>query len=316
MIINILVCTLNEEKNISKRLHNLLELSLPQNLAVTIHIIDNGSIDSTCSNANKVSISSNYPIYVHKLPAIGKCAALFWAFENLKADIYLMTDANTVFSSDALVEILNSITKTGRVGVLVGNSRSVQSSDLQELIEKNNWHLQVRVLLEKSLGFFSGANGAFYAVTWEAVDGIWKLPPIRNDDFAISVYAAAYGSVRYIKNAIAYEVEDLSLPQIYKQKYRDALGHFQAICWILSYCQKNQLYSYMVVFFRISYWFLPSLLFMYSFYFFGFLQAINLFVFLQFSPRFRRLTTRVFALTHGFIVGIFRTPPVSWNTIR
>ena len=316
MNISVLVCTLNEAVNIEARLKNLRALHVPVDVDISIHVLDNGSSDETCVLAKAIGSTPGSPIFLHVLGPIGKCAALFWAFEHLHAEYYLLTDANTVFERNVLTVLFQAIKVHPSCGVFVGNTRSVHS-EVQgvEFVERKKASLPTRMRMEQRLRVFTGANGACFAVGRHVIDGIWSAPPIRNDDFAITVYAASHGSVCYLSEARAYEVEDLTLTQAFHQKYRDALGHHQAIRWLLDYCGDTAVGRKAVVF-RLCYWSFPLLLALFAFLAFGLLVSGVIILILQVFPRLRQVTVRIIALYFGCFFGYLNPPPVRWTTER
>ncbi len=316
MKILVLVCTLNEAVNIQARLKNLCALEVPQGVDYSIHVLDNGSSDETCMLAKAASVTLEYPIFLHVLGPIGKCAALFWAFEHLHADYYLLTDANTVFEHNVLRVLWQSILQHPRSCVFVGNTRSVRSdAHGVEFVVRENAVLPSRMRLEQRLRVFTGANGGCYAVAHRAIDGIWTAPSIRNDDFAISVYAAARGTVCYMSHARAYEVEDLTLIQTFRQKYRDALGHHQAIRWLSGYCANTSMRR-KAIFFRLCYWSLPLFFVLFACLTLGPLSSVTSALIMQVIPRMRRVTIRTVALYVGYFFGYLNPPSVRWSTSR
>ena len=117
MNIAVLICTLNEESNISHRIANFKALALPDFYQINFHFLDNGSTDKTCSMV--LDQKNNKNIFLHKLDPIGKCGALFWAFENISADYYLLTDANTIFEANAIINLVKGIAVNPDSGVYV-----------------------------------------------------------------------------------------------------------------------------------------------------------------------------------------------------
>ena len=316
MKIYLLVCTLNEARNIQARLENLRNLYVPSDIDFSIHVLDNGSSDETCALAKKVSLTPGCPIVVHTLDPIGKCAALFWAFEKLPADYYLLTDANTVFGHDVLRILCISLRAHPNCGLFVGNTRSVRSAtSCAEFLARKNANLPTRMRMKEHLKIFTGANGACYAVNRRAVHGIWAYLAVRNDDFIISVYAASRSSVCYLRNAKAYEVENLTVTRSFHQKYRDALGHHQAICWLQKCCGDTECGRKATVL-RLCYWSFPLLIALFSFLVLGPLVSGVIALLLQIFPRVRGVTVRIAALYIGYISGFIKQPPVRWMTLR
>lgn len=313
MKISILVCTLNEESNIERRILNLLELRIPRHVILDIHVLDNGSTDNTYKIAEKFTNLSGVRVCAHKLGGIGKCSALFWAYENLSSDYYIMTDANTVFNSSGIIEIIGSIRKNKKSTLHIGNFRSVTSAEAGEFFFAQMQGMSSRHGIEGYMNFTSGANGACYCIKSEAIDGIWKYPAVRNDDFVISVYAANSGSVSSVPNAKAYEVENLTAREAFHQKYRDALGHYQAVIWLLRYSLDFKVL--ISVLFRLFYWSIPGGVALLLFFLLGWPSLLLLLAFV-FIGRVRTLLIRTAALYAGFLVGIIKPPSSSWRTKR
>ena len=311
MKISILICTLNEEGNISKRISNLKSLKIPDSCVVDVHVLDNGSTDDTCQIAESLKDDCNINIDVRILGPIGKCAALFWAYQHLDSDYYIMTDANTVFDSLYVVETLRYINKGKRSYLYIGNFRSIRDVHSGEEFFHNDSEMPLRHRVESFLRITSGANGACYCVSSEAVSDIWKFPAVRNDDFIISIYAFSKGLSSTIPTAKAYEVENLSFVEVFSQKYRDALGHYQAVTWLLVNLHTERVYF--SIFFRLLYWLVPVFLLLFLF----FLPYFSIFfILLPFFQGGGRLIVRSAALYIGLVAGIIRKPAVSWDTKR
>jgi len=314
MKITILVCTLNEEVNIQSRIINLASLERPENLELEVYILDNGSTDKTYEIACNLCNVYDIPIQVCKLGSIGKCASLFWAYENVDSDYFLMTDANTVFNSSYVIETVRAIRSNEKSMVYIGNFKSVLSSKDGENFLSNNSSMSIRHVVEEYFNVTSGANGACYCVNSKSIVDIWKFPAVRNDDFVISVYAFSHGSAKILPRAKAYEVENLSSLEVFQQKYRDALGHHQAITWLLNLSFSLKLYLSVIL--RLIYWsafIFLTILFIYLFGWWGFYTLLLAFILVK---RVRRLFLRGFALYVGYIVGLVKKPEAKWITKR
>ncbi|MHB1014752.1 MAG: glycosyltransferase family 2 protein [Desulfurivibrionaceae bacterium] len=309
-----LVCTLNEAVHIESRILNLRSLHIPGKVEYEIHVLDNGSVDATREIAGRIVEVSGAPVMVHQLEPIGKCGALFWAFQNLTADYYLLTDANTVFAKSVLAEVAAAISQHPEAGLFIGNFRSVKSGDQGSRFLASDAPMPLRLRIEMKLDICTGANGGCYCVKQEALDDIWFAPPVRNDDFIISIFASSRASVQFVERVKAYEVENLIALQSFRQKYRDALGHHQAISWILH--NTSGLRSRIAVLFRLMYWMTPAVaglttLAVFHWYIVG-VAALGL----AMSSRIRMTGVRTVALYAGYIAGMFRSPPVRWSPAR
>jgi glycosyltransferase involved in cell wall biosynthesis len=310
--VSVLICTLNEELNIFDRISNLKSLILPNFVQFEIHVLDNGSTDKTC--ARVLSFPSNENIFLHQLDPIGKCGALFWAFENIPSDYYLLTDANTIFEASAIVNLVMGIKLNPNKGVYVGNFRSVRSKDQGDLFFLGLQKMPLRIAIENFLGIFTGANGGCYCVSKNSIKNIWHTQAVRNDDFIISVYCASKQGVVFLENVKACEIENLTNSEIFKQKYRDALGHYQAMRWI--YSNIECIFSRItILLFRFFLWFTPLLILLYLLLFHPYLLLIAISI-SSLSAKTRRIVLRLFSLYAGFFIGILKSPKTSWTPIR
>lgn len=309
-----LVCTLNEAVHIESRILNLRSLHIPPGVEFEIHVLDNGSADATREIAGRIAEVSDTPVTVHQLEPIGKCGALFWAFQNLTSDYFLLTDANTVFAKHVLAEVATEISQHPEAGLLIGNFRSVKSRDQGSRFLVSNVAMPLRLRIEMKLNICTGANGGCYCVKREAIDAIWLAPPVRNDDFIVSVFASSRAPVRFVKRVKAYEVENFTARQSFWQKYRDALGHHQAISWILH--NTAGLRPCIAVLFRLMYWMTPAVAGLTALAVFGWYVVGVAILGLATSSRIRMTGVRTVALYAGYIAGMFRSPPVRWSPAR
>ncbi len=314
MKIAALVCTLNEAVHIGPRLANLMSQDIPEGVTFSVHVLDNGSTDATVAIANAAARDAPFPICVHVLPPIGKCAALFWAFENLQQDLFVLTDANTVFAPAVIRAFYDNVSSSAGNGLYVGNTRSVAEDQQGKAFLASQAPMPSRMRGERAMGISTGANGACYGVRRVAVDGIWQHPPVRNDDFVISVYAGARHGVAFVENARAYEAEAPVLWRVWRQKYRDALGHNQAIFWILRAVPTPG--SIWAVAVRLAYWSLPFLLVAAGFLVLGWYLFPVAGLLLAISRKLRLTAARTLALALGYIAGAIKPPAPKWQTQR
>lgn len=314
MKIAVLVCTLNEEQNIHSRLANLNALSVPEGVELEINVLDNGSIDRTCDIAAAMASESVYPVRIHEFGPIGKCGALFRAFSLLSADYYVLTDANTIFAPTVISSVSSAIQSHPESGVFVGNFRSVKTAENGATFFSGAQKMPLRMRMEHTLGVFTGANGGCYCVRADLVSKLGTVCPVRNDDFFISVCAASFSSARSLPNMRAFEVEDLTASQAYQQKFRDALGHYQAIKAILAHARNG--HAWLAVLLRLFYWLVPLLVLMGLVGVCGPVIAAVGSVFLFLMPKTRRTVVRTIALYAGFVTGVVRPPTVAWETRR
>lgn len=92
--VSIVVPAFNEEKNIARKVENLLALNYPAEL-VEVLVVDNASTDKTRL------IASSYPVRVLQSPR-GKINAINEGIREAINDIIVVTDADTVLHPDAI----------------------------------------------------------------------------------------------------------------------------------------------------------------------------------------------------------------------
>ena len=308
--IALLIATKNEEVNIEQRLANIADCIMPEGFLVDILVLDNGSTDGTIRKVEQFETQSALSIKPISLPSIGKCGALFWAFKNTAADYFLMTDANTVFNRTVLVDFDSAIKSAQPKAIVwVGNGLGFPyGTDVSGLDSDYLGTLQERHRIESKFGTFTGANGACYGLSARLVDKIWELPSTRNDDFIISIYAASRGEVVYAKNSYAYEFYSNKVMHLFKNKFRDSIGHTNALIWILKYVKPFTCASKVVIS-RLLFWLSPVVLAILVLYF-----SKTLFFVLTLIAAFtkRSLFIKYIALIWGLLFGLFVKAPVAW----
>lgn len=313
-LITVIIATKNEEEFIFSRLKNIQSCSLPNEILLNVAVIDNGSSDSTIQKVLEFKQSSNLEVAVHKLPPIGKCAALFWAFKNIKSDYFLLTDANTVFSRYVLQDFYEAIESSQSQKIVwIGNGLGFPSnSDVSDLDSKFLGSLQERHKIESRVGVFSGANGCCYGLSSELVSNIALLPPTRNDDFVISVYAAASGTILYAQKSYAFEFYSDRVIDLFANKFRDSVGHANALIWILRYVKPRR-FAVGVIFFRLVFWLAPLVVALICLFF---SKALFLCLLILSIVMKRDLCIKYIALIMGLSLGFFYKAPISWSPNR
>lgn len=314
MKLAVLVATRDEEHCIGRRISNIEACSVPQGWSVSVQVLDNGSSDRTREIVSGHSPTVQTQVVLHDLGPIGKCAALYHGFEHVEADLFVMSDANTLFAPDTLAAFIAAQAENPEAGVFVGNIRNTRTAAQGEAFLASDAALPMRPRVEQKLGAFSGANGGCYAVRASAIAGIWMTAPVRNDDFVISVYAAARGSVIFVAGARAYETEDDQLPHAFSRKYRDALGHHRALVWIARNVPLPAALLALAV--RLTLWFVIPLSAVLVLIMLPQIIALVIVAAAMLLRRTRLLIARTVALYAGYLAGAFGKPPLHWQPTR
>jgi cellulose synthase/poly-beta-1,6-N-acetylglucosamine synthase-like glycosyltransferase len=199
--VSMIVAAYNEARNIGPKLENALSLDYPRDRLELI-VASDGSDDGT----NDIVLGyAEHGVELLALPRLGKIGALNRAVDASTGDILVFSDANSMFSPDALRNLVRPFADPEVGGVagnqcylVQGNFRSNGSS------ERLYWGLDRKL---KSLQSWSGntisATGAIYAVRRSLFQAV---PPGVTDDFVISTRVIAQGyRLVFAPDAIAYE---------------------------------------------------------------------------------------------------------------
>jgi cellulose synthase/poly-beta-1,6-N-acetylglucosamine synthase-like glycosyltransferase len=225
-----LSCTLviaayNEENFILEKIRNTLSLNYPEGKLEILFITD-GSTDKT------PEILNQYPEIklMHQPERKGKVAALHRAVEQVKTEIIIFTDANTLLHKDALMNIAVHYADQ-KVGAVAGEKRvhSEERADAGTAGEGFYWKYESKLKKwDSELYSVVGAAGELFSVRTELYQAVPEDTIL--DDFMISMLIALKG-FRIIYEPRAYAVENASanITEELKRKIRIAAGGIQSI---------------------------------------------------------------------------------------
>lgn len=198
--VSILIACHNEEKNIERKLHNLLALDYPAERLQVI-VVSDGSTDATetiaAGFADRVTLLS--------LPRQGKAAALNEAVGVASGEILVFSDANSMLDTDAIRALARPFGDR-QVGGVAGDQRynkTDSASNIQEG-ERRYWSFDRWLKrIQSRAGSVTSATGALYAIRREFYK---TVPGGVTDDFFISTQVVARGyRLIFAENAIARE---------------------------------------------------------------------------------------------------------------
>lgn len=255
--VSILIAAYNEEKVIKDKIVNLSQLEYPTD-KIEFIIASDGSSDRTVEIAKKYNYIKN--LRVLELPRGGKVNALNKMLKEVKGEVLVFSDANTMYDSNSIRELVKHFTDN-RIGCVSGQLRYKidKSSGHGAKSEGSYWKYENWVkVLESKVGRLSGANGAIYAVRKDLIKEIRK--GVINDDFYIATNVLKSGyDVILETEAIAYEEPNDDLFSQFRRHVRDGAGHYQAIgmFWKMFFPRKG---SFVYVSHRVIRWLVPFFL--------------------------------------------------------
>ncbi len=220
----LVICALNEQNCIREKIENCLALQYPAG-RLQIVLISDGSTDQTASIAKQYEPSIQV---IEQKTRRGKVMNLNDVLPSRAEDILVLSDANVIYRSDALLRLVSRFADpsvgcvSGRV-ILTGTTIALEgpTKDYYSL----EWFLQ-----EKSSSVYSmtGADGAMYALRREL------FRPCPNDtlveDFIVPMGVIGQGKrVVFEPNAVGWEKGVASIREEFRRKVRIAAGAAQGL---------------------------------------------------------------------------------------
>ena len=223
--VTIIIPAYNEQNSIEATLKNKLELDYPHDKLEIIVISDN-STDLTEPKVEK--FKKNGIRLLVQIPRKGKTAALNLAYRHAKGDILVFSDANSIYNSDALKQIVKNFYDpnigyvTGKM-IYVNENGSITGDGCTSYMKYEN---SIRSI-ETKLGSVVGVDGG--------IDAIRKsiYIPMREDqlpDFILPLQVVKQGfRVVYESDAILREVTLNRGQDEYRMRVRVALRALWAL---------------------------------------------------------------------------------------
>ncbi len=312
--VSIIIAAFNEEKNIQKRIENLLQQDYPKD-KLEIIVASDGSTDRT------VEIAKQFEKYGVKILDFkqnrGRAAVHNDAANIAKGEILLFTDAETEFEKDFVQKIVGMYSDTS-FGVGAGEIIFKNPEEFGKT-ESLYWKLEKTLrYCEYLLGVLPFASGACFSIRKDLYEEI----PLHSDiDNILPLRAIQKGyKVFYCKEAIAYDCTVSNPKQLFRKRYRTALRSMTDIMSELAGLIKKNKWKtvFVLVSHRLLRWwgamFLPFLLFLNfklshyglfykicficqtAFYFFGLLGYLQRFFYLP------RIISKISNIAYSFIL--------------
>lgn len=227
-LVSVLVSALNEEGDIAERIENNLAQQFPAD-RLEIVVASDGSTDRTAEIVREYEM--RYPgrvklvDYPHQR---GKATVLNDTLPTLAGEIVVLSDANTMFASDAIRNLVRWF-GDDKIGVVCGKLVLVDSSSGKN-VDGLYWRYETFLKeCEGRLGALLGSNGAIYALRRQHFIPIPADTII--DDFVIPLLIKLKHGKRivYDVDAIATEETAPDVGSEFKRRARIGAGGFQSM---------------------------------------------------------------------------------------
>ena len=223
--VTLLVAAYNEEAAIRQKIKNSFKLSYPREKLSLLFVTD-GSTDKT------PAVIGAYPqlFLMHQPERRGKIAAVARAMPEVKSEITVFTDANTLLNPEAILKLVRHFQQE-EVGAVAGEKR-VQSAERDAAAgagEGFYWKYESTLKRwDSQLNTVVGAAGELFSIRTALFE------PVPDDtlieDFYMTLRIAQRGyKVVYEPEAVALEGPSENSQEELKRKIRIAAGGIQAI---------------------------------------------------------------------------------------
>lgn len=262
--VDVLLSAHNEEQHIGPRLRNLLQSEAAKQIS-TVRVGLDGCTDATAERVRACAEQWPHLRMTESPERRGKSAMLKQLAAQSRADILVLTDANTLFAPDTISRLVMHFsdpgtggvcgrlvfTKTGKPEVTNGQNGSAEGLYW-------GWETDLKVR-ESAVDSCLGANGAVYAIRRELFWG--ELPDNTVvDDFVLGMKVREQG-FRMVYDPEAGAYEEFPEPgDEWRRRVRIGAGDFQA----LHLCRRCLLprygaFAWMFFSHKVLRWFTPHL---------------------------------------------------------
>lgn len=199
--VSLVIACHNEEAGIDARLQNILSLDYPRDRLEVI-IASDGSTDDT---EHIVRPYADRGVKLLSLPRGGKAAALNTAVPEATGDVLVFSDANSLYATDAIRELVQPFADPN-VGGVAGNQvyRNAYQAGIAAAGECSYWDFDRWLKLAQTRsGSTISATGAIYAIRRSLFRDV---PEGVTDDFVMSTRVIAQGyRLVFEPRAVCYE---------------------------------------------------------------------------------------------------------------
>lgn len=160
-LVTLVISAFNEERVISTKLRNSVELNYPRD-RLEIIVVSDASTDRT---DERVAAFAGSAVSLIRMPdRAGKTIGLNEAVRRATGEVIVFSDANAIYDREALRMLVRNFGDPS-VGAVVGRSCYTDPSNEADRRESSYWDYEVLLKsLESQTGSVVGGDGAIYAV--------------------------------------------------------------------------------------------------------------------------------------------------------
>ena len=227
--VTFMVCAYNEQDMVEMKMQNIHELDYPQDKLHIMWVTD-GSTDQTNECLSQYADAE----VVFSPERRGKTAALNHGISQVKSEITIMTDANTIVNREAIREIVRCF-QDPQVACVAGEKRVMARHEGETAAEGEGmyWKYESKLKrLDSELYSAMGAAGELNAIRTSLYEPMPESALL--DDFVMSMRLVDKGhKIAYTSDAYAMEYGSANMEEESKRKRRIAAGGLQSCWWLL-----------------------------------------------------------------------------------
>ena len=217
--VTVMIVAHNEEDVIYDKLINVIDNNYPKNKIKYLIASDN-STDKTNAIVEKF-IEDNRELDIRLYTSEkhrGKTNAQNEAQRLVDSEILVMTDANSMFNKNTILELVSSFAKDD-IKYVCGALRYINTDNMTADSESSYWDRELESrLIESNIKTITAGNGAIYACRNSAYI---TVPPIECHDSSMPYYYGMHNQrAIFNEKAIAYEKAGENTEDEYKRKVR------------------------------------------------------------------------------------------------
>ena len=226
--VSIILSAYNEEAVIEARIRNLLQQDYPgQQLEILIG--SDGSSDRTCQIVERWR--SERVRLVAFTERRGKASVINDLIAMARGEVIVLTDANTVFRSQAVRELVRGLSRHPSACAVVGRLE-IHSPAATGNLDGAYWRYETWIeMLESRFGWILNHNGAIYAFRRERYQPIPEGTIV--DDLMIPMMMRLHrgGRVFMAPTAQAWERASAGIGNEFHRRVRIGAGNLHALLW-------------------------------------------------------------------------------------
>ena len=242
--VTLLICAYNEDEVIESKIKNCFAIDYPQE-KLKIAIASDGSSDNTNQIVKKY-INNQLRLFAYP-ERRGKINVINETVPKLSSEIIIFSDANTMYSKDAIMKLVRSFHDPS-VGA-VSADVILRNEETKLEVGESAYYRYERWIQKKESEFVSiiGADGGMYGIRRSLF--VAPSPNIILDDFVISMNVALKGyRLAYDSEAVGHEKNINSFKTEFLRKSRVIAGAIQSVKQkegVPSIRQKRLLFCYL-----------------------------------------------------------------------